>query len=307
MENTRPSIFEFTDYRAFLAAFYDWQKTQGFFSHRTFADRAGLSSRSYLRLVLTGKRNLTPDSITKFIRGLELKPAEADAFASLVHFNQAADFESRRHYWEAFLKCRPKTEGAQKIRDVYSYLTRMAYPVLLNILRQPHVDQSSENLSRLTGLSPSEINEALRTLASLGAIVQIENGRYHATSTSFCTNDDIPNVAIQSFHRNILSEARERLELAPKEREFQSVIAALSSEEFLYLKKRLRDIADEIDAKFSGSRKNTERIYAVNLNLIPVTPEFIRREESASEESNSTAPSARQNSVAATNLEENFI
>jgi hypothetical protein len=104
----------------------------------------------------------------------------------------------------------------------------------------------------------------------------------------------------------MLTEACERLELEPKEREFQSVIAALSTEEFLYLKKRLRDIADEIDAKFSGSRKNTERVYAVNLNLIPVTPEFIRQDENATETLTSQTSLASQRSVATTELKENL-
>jgi uncharacterized protein (TIGR02147 family) len=69
----RPDVFQFTDYREFLKGFYEWKKAQGEFSHRVFAHRAGLKSSSFLRLVLTGKRNLSPDGITKFNIGLGFK------------------------------------------------------------------------------------------------------------------------------------------------------------------------------------------------------------------------------------------
>jgi hypothetical protein len=154
-------------------------------------------------------------------------------------------------------------------------------------------------------LTVAEIEEALRSLESLGAIVKLsgasdsvhEGGaekqtvprsvtafvQYRVTSDSFVTSDGIPNVAIQAFHRNMLTSAKEKLELEVGEREFQSVLVALSKEEFEYLKLRLRDIADEIDERFCGTRKNSERVYAFNLNLIPITPDFIRREDQRAE------------------------
>lgn len=143
----KPTIFEFSDYRVYLSAYYDWQKSRGFFSHQVFADKAGLKSRGYLRLVLTGKRSLTPDSIARFIRGLELSGVEAEAFTSLVHFNQATDAEARTYYWDNFLKLRPKNRDSQKVRDVYAYMSRQAYPILLSILRQSGVDHSLSTYS----------------------------------------------------------------------------------------------------------------------------------------------------------------
>src|SRR4051812_14946020 len=108
MMNVKPSIFEFVDYRAFLKAMIDFEKSRGEFSYSIFAERAGFQSRSYLRTVITGKRNLTADATSKVIVGFALNLKEGEAFRALVYFNQASKFDERHHYWELFLNYRPK-------------------------------------------------------------------------------------------------------------------------------------------------------------------------------------------------------
>jgi uncharacterized protein (TIGR02147 family) len=278
VDERKPKVFDFTDYRRYLKAFYDWQKLNGFYSHREFCIKAGLKSRSYLRLVLSGKRNLTPESISKFIIGLDLRSVEAEAFTSLVLFNQAQDFDARKHYWEVFSKYRPRNVKSQKVHDVYSYLTRMTYPILLNILRKNHVAQDRQSLMKMTGLTAAQLDEAIEVLTQLGAVVRTSETEFKVTCASFNTGDDISSIAIPTFHKNMLKVAQEKTTLPQTEREFQSVMVSLDQEEFTYIKKKLRELAIEFDEKFSGVRPQSDKVYAINLNLIPVTPEFIRKD-----------------------------
>jgi uncharacterized protein (TIGR02147 family) len=279
--NQRPNVYEYTDYRAFLKAMIAFETERGVFSYSKFALRAGFQSRSYLRTVITGKRNLSPDAICKVIVGFGMAYAEGESFKSLVHYNQASDFNSRRHYWEAFLKSKPKSQKSLKVSDVYSYLARMAYPILLILLRQSHVDHSVENLSNLTGLNATEINEALNTLTKLGAITPLLNGEYQVNADGFITSNDIPNIAIQAFHINMLERAKSCLSLHTSQREFQSMLVPLSEEEFQFIRSRIRSLVDEVDQKFGGKRPDSTKVYALNLNLIPLTPEFIRAKTSS--------------------------
>ena len=41
-----------------------------------------------LKLIMEGERNLTEESIEKFVKGLRLKKTEAEYFRILVRFNQ---------------------------------------------------------------------------------------------------------------------------------------------------------------------------------------------------------------------------
>ena len=94
------SIYDYLDYRRFLRdAFEEKKNTLQGFSYRTFSRSAGIVSPSFLKLVMDGKRNLTPSSIRKFARGFRLKPDEAEYFENLVLYNQAADEEEGEHYF----------------------------------------------------------------------------------------------------------------------------------------------------------------------------------------------------------------
>ena len=286
----KPDIFNFTDYRAFLAAFYDYQRSQGSYSHRVFADRAGLKSRSYLRLVLAGKRNLTSQSIAKFIVGLELKPSEANAFTALVNYNQSSDFKTRKLYWEMFLRARPQRKS-YLIHDMYAFFSRMAYPFLLSIIYLPDVDHSLESLSKMSGLTIKEVEEALDIFVNL-RIISRDGGKFKPLVPSVETTNDVPNVALQTFHRNLLKLAQEKLDLPSDQREYQSVIVSLSKEELVFAKARLRELATELTERFSPPKAGRDKVYAMQMTIIPVTPDFIRTKPQE------TDASARQESDA---------
>jgi uncharacterized protein (TIGR02147 family) len=276
----RPLVFDFTDYRLYIKTLFEYEKSVGEFSYAVFAMRAGFQARSYLRTVITGKRNLSTAAIDKVIVGFNLSLNESEAFRCLVYFNQSQTFTERTRYWERFLKLRPK-KASSIIVDEYNYLARMAYPILLVIMKQAHVLQTPEELARLTNLSVSEVREGLETLVKIGALVKTDENKYAALQNNFQTQDDMPNVAVQKFHSNILEKAKESLSLPTSKREFQSLMLALSESEFQYLKKRLKNFCDEIENLYCGPRPLSERVYSINLNLVPISPDFIRPSQRA--------------------------
>ena len=75
------SVLSYIDYRQFLKDLYDEKKrTTRFFSARYFAQKAGLSSASFLREFITGKKNLGKQTVEKFISAIELNGKEARFF-----------------------------------------------------------------------------------------------------------------------------------------------------------------------------------------------------------------------------------
>ncbi len=83
----RPDIFEFHDYRRYLAAYYAAAKAHiPGFSHRRFADRAGYRSPVALLRVVDGRRRLTERGVEGFARAMELDEHEADHFRLLVEW-----------------------------------------------------------------------------------------------------------------------------------------------------------------------------------------------------------------------------
>jgi uncharacterized protein (TIGR02147 family) len=102
-----PIIFNYTDYRLFLQDFYKAMKAStSYFSFRYFASRAGLSSGSFLKLVMEGKRNLSEKTMQQFAHGLGMKGDEEEYFKTMVKMNQASVDSDKHHYFRELLQLR---------------------------------------------------------------------------------------------------------------------------------------------------------------------------------------------------------
>lgn len=78
-KRTKTSIFDYSDYRQYLADCYLNKKASNpSYSHRVFAKQAGLSSPSHLLMIIKGTRNLSLKTIPKFAEGLKLSTKKKD-------------------------------------------------------------------------------------------------------------------------------------------------------------------------------------------------------------------------------------
>src|ERR1700755_1809203 len=93
-------VFAYLDFRAFLRDHYAARKASGRgFSYRSFSRKAGLKSPNYLKLVIDGERNLSPDMAERFARACGLKDDEQRYFVDLVAFGQAATLSERNQHY----------------------------------------------------------------------------------------------------------------------------------------------------------------------------------------------------------------
>jgi uncharacterized protein (TIGR02147 family) len=84
-----PELYEYLDYRAFLADWFAWRKAgNARFSHRLFARRAGQKSPSLLLSVTAGRRNLTRTTAAAFAGAMGLDQERAEFFWNLVEFDR---------------------------------------------------------------------------------------------------------------------------------------------------------------------------------------------------------------------------
>src|SRR5262245_24127691 len=94
-------VFSFRDFRAFLRAYSERHRAEkGGFSPAEFAKRAGLRSPNYLKLVIDGQRNLTPDLAHRFAEACGLRDDSVRYFCALAAFNQAKTARERDLHYE---------------------------------------------------------------------------------------------------------------------------------------------------------------------------------------------------------------
>src|SRR5690349_25170844 len=118
------SIFAYTDYRLYLADFFEERKRQNkHFSLRMLAERSGFKARDYLMRVMRGDRNLSPDGAERLSKYFRFSEKQAEYFRILIQFNQAPTTSEKESCYRRLSEIQ-KYGAHQKLRrDQFEYLS----------------------------------------------------------------------------------------------------------------------------------------------------------------------------------------
>jgi len=282
-ENTpeRPDVGRFTDYRAYLQAMTTFLRvTRPGFSYRSFARRAGFASPNYLKLVADGLRNLAPESVEKFARGLGLSKREHDLFRMLVLLSNARSDEERNAIYGR-LRERVVGDDMTRLRDdqfaVYDIWWGL---VVREMVQLPDFTLDARWVARR--LRPririSQAQRAIDLLQRSGLVVLDADGKARAAEQTITTGPDVQTLAVRNHHRAHLELAARSLdEVSRSERNITSVAVALTREQYDdaveeigRLRRKLLEIADSAAQGADGNSAQRE-VYSAVFSLFPVT------------------------------------
>lgn len=289
----KPQIYAFLDYREYLKALYTFKKsTEKSFSFAKWALRGNFKSRSFLRLVMMGKRNLTNDSLTKVLNILDLNKTQSHYFSLLVQYNQSSSYQSREYFFKKLMSIRGSKEN-KIVQNTYHYLANFQSPRVQLLLNRKTIRKDIKSLSHFLNISESKTKDILENLKELG-LAKETLGHWDAIETVIDIEDDYGNLALQSFHKKSLEEAISAIEMDPTKRNFQAAILSLDTESFESLKKETHEFLGLLIEKYKHEKPKTEKIYQININLIPVSEDLIH---SNHHEQNEPKPQENQESL----------
>ena len=270
----KPSVFEYRDYRLFLKDLYDhYKRTTDFFSFRYFSKRAGFKSPNYLKLVIEGKRNISPESIEKFSFALKLSQDESDFFAKLVNFNQAqtnsekAEFALQLMQSKIYKKMNPLKEEQMRYYSQWYHIGIRELSLCQGFIEDPQ--WIGEQFT--PQITSDKAGTAVDSLLQLGLLGRDSEGKLLPTNQNVATHDEVSSSLVTLFHKQMMDKAKDSLDLfAGKEREISSVSIPLSEETFHKIKSRIQDFRKELIA-IASEDKTPDRVYQLNFQLFPLT------------------------------------
>ncbi|NRA66262.1 MAG: TIGR02147 family protein [Pseudobacteriovorax sp.] len=249
MEN-KLDIFQYQDFRLYLADYYAKQKAESAgFSYRQFSKRCGFSSPNFLKLVIDGKRNLSAESISIFIRVIGLNAKEGMFFRSLVEFCQEKDDQRKADLLQVMAKLRPFADERSIDDDSVQYMSHWLYPVIREMAERPDFCDDPYWISRrLNGrTSVRDIRTVLDFLFKAKFIVKSEDGSFSCQDKIVISSDEVKNLALRQYYRTILDQGKDMLsDLALEEREFGSLILTMPVTRLADFKQRLKEFRRSI-------------------------------------------------------------
>jgi len=283
-ENTpeRPDVARFTDYRAFLREMVKFLRAvRPGFSFRSFARRAGFASPNYLKLVTDGLRNLAPESVEKFARGLGLSKREQEIFRILVLIANARSDDERN---ALFVRLRERigADEVTRLRDDQFAVYEVWWALVIRDMAQlPDFQLDPRWIGRRLRprVRPAQVQRALDLLTRLGLLVVGDDGKVQAAERTISTGPEVQSLAVRNYHRSLLDLAGNALDEIPREeRNITSVTVLLSKEgydeavaEIARLRRRLLEISDTRLGEATGAAETEREVYTALFALQPVT------------------------------------
>lgn len=270
-----PNVYDYLDITFYLQDYYKFRKSKNkSFSYESWSQELQINSRSFLRLVVIGKKKVSNSFIETFSRLNFATKNEEEYFEYLVKYSRASTQKEKQAFGKELVHILKKNTKQKEISDFSDFVSSPTLPRLLTLLSFKDLDSTPTSLSILLGIPQTEIERALNKLETLNLATKIEkNEQIHwiSLNSKFKVPDNKGSFDLMKFHRQSLLEAIEAFNLPKETRRYKSLLLPLSEEELKHFNEAMDSFASEQFVRFSGDQFNGRRLFQINLNLHPVT------------------------------------
>ncbi|MDQ3003058.1 MAG: TIGR02147 family protein [Fibrobacterota bacterium] len=268
-----PDVLHYSNYRTYLRDVYEFRKSkQPAFSHRYFAQKAGITSPNYLKLVMDGKRNLTKKSLVKFQSALGLKGKKAEFLENLVFFNQASTVSERNIYYEKILKVRARA-GLRKLDESqYQLFSDWRHLVIRELAALKGFRPDPRWIIRKLGkgITEKQVEESLALLSEMGLLKRTANG-VTQSDINITTSDEVRSLLVKNYHRQMLQKASSVLDVLPaSQRDISTITIPIHLHDFSKVKEQIQLMRKEI-LNLAADPGEGGQVVQVNIQFFPLT------------------------------------
>jgi uncharacterized protein (TIGR02147 family) len=275
MPDDAPSIYDYLDYRQFLADWFVHEKSlRPTFSHRAFVRRTGQRSPSLLSDVIAGRRNLTPAGLEGFLRALRLPAPEARFFTSLVELDQAETPDEKNAAW-ADVAATQRFRSSRRLEDDgFRYLSTWYVPVVRELANRDDFREDPAWIARQIRprITAAQARDALELLIEMDLLRREPSGRIGFGGGSVVTPHEVRSLAVRNYHDGMLERAREALtEVDRAQRHFLGVTVSVPEALLPELKERLNAVQERVLDLCSSSELPGGRVMQFTFSFFPLS------------------------------------
>ncbi len=286
-------VFKFRNYREFLAAYYANRKRERGFSYRSFARDVGLGAPNYLKLVIDGKRNLSPQMAERFAAACGLSRDSTEYFKLLVAFNQAKADDERNQLHERLAKF-ARFRSAQRLDLAQKDYHQSWYiPAIRELVACADFVEDTSWIAKALHppISEREAAQALDVLQRLGMLERDNDGRLVQVTRAVSTGPQATGLHIRNFHAQMMQRAQHAMADVPAAQRYISALT-LTASPALFEEVRRRVIAFRSElAALCDTEPHPSQVLQLNLQLFPLSQNL-----APSEQTSTPGPSAKKDS-----------
>ncbi len=237
-----------------------------------WSQELGIQSRSLLKLILQGRREIPDELVSTFISGLGLTEEEAGHFTKIFRLSQS---RTVTQITETISQISETHSSREALAAREEFLSHPLTPKVMALLTLDGFEKTAENIARIMGADLHSVEKILQTLQSMGYAGPANSRNvWNTRFQNFFIKDGLNQSELKKFHRISLEEALSAIDLPVERRRYRSIFVPMTQEEFQNLNVELNFVLDSILARLGKSDGAGRRLYQVNCNIVSVSEEI---------------------------------
>ena len=281
----KPNVFEFTNYRTFLKAYYEASKAaNNNFSFQVFCNNAGMKNKGFVHNVIHGVKNLSHVTALKFAQGMKLTKSETDYFTNLVFFNQSKAFAERAYYYEKLMAVRPMTPEASAAKKVLSaqfdFYSEWYHSAIRSIIDMfpGRINRKWIAKNLYPSVSPVIVRKSIDIMQRLGLIEKKKNGNISVKDKVITTGRETKSLAVVQFHLKMMQLAEQALkELPADKRHITGLTLGISHKAYEKICEEIFTLQEKI-MEIVKDEEGSDSVYQLNFHFFPLSKTPIKKD-----------------------------
>ncbi len=271
---TRPDVYGFVDYRAFLVAWVDAGAGQP--SFRTLARRSGCSP-ALLSAVTHGQRDLAPATASALGSAMGLDQIALDYFLKLIAYEQADSRAARAEAYDRLVAIRAFRQATRLADSAWLVFSRWYIPAVAELSRCAGFRGDPEWIAATLrpAIRPEQATEALEVLVAAGLLRQDGVGLYSQTDAVFASDHEVRGISslgVAQMHHAVLQLASTALDaLRAPERHFTTLTLAASPALLADIKAAATRFNEQVVGKANVDPGPRDRVIQVSVQVFPLS------------------------------------
>lgn len=278
ISSKRMSVFEFSDYRAYLRHYFDCAKALNRrYSLRSFSDKLGFLSKDFISRIMKGEKSLTPASIAKISAGLQFDESEAAYFEAMVLFCQASNSDEQENYKKRMEEITATYRFTQQmlLTRAYQYevYSHWYYSAIRSLIGMFGFDGDYEKLGKKLSppISAEQVRNSIDLLERVGLIKQDAKGNWILNNPAISTGDRVIQQAFVNYHKEFIDLAKDSITNIPAtERNISSVTLGISETSYKKIVKCINEFRKKI-SMIANEDETGGRVFQMNIQIFPLS------------------------------------
>jgi len=267
------NVYEFSDFREFLAAYQAARQTkEKSFTRSRFCRELGLpNSRSFFNDIVKGTKPVSKNFLERFIQAMGMDAAEGHYFRTLAQFNQSTQPQEREALFDQLvaLNQTPKRFITSEQYEFYRHWHHTTVFSLLDVIdfRDDFAALAKRVLPRI---SVPQARASIVLMKKLGLIRQDARGFWKPVSRTLDAGAYIQDELIKQYQLQCLELSKEAMLLdTDLARNFSTVTLSVSRSGHEQIERKLQKFKSEVRAIAHRETEPADRVLQMNIQLFP--------------------------------------